>query len=78
MTTKNTEHPKVVSREEWLRARKELLLKEKKLTRERDNLSAERRNLTWVKVEKEYIFDSTNEKVTLAELFGDKPNISIF
>ena len=43
---------KVVSREEWLEARKELLTKEKESTRLRDQLSAERRKLPWVKVEK--------------------------
>ncbi|MCI0606442.1 DUF899 domain-containing protein, partial [bacterium] len=39
MTTKNTENHKVVSRDEWIRARKELLAKEKNLTHERDSLS---------------------------------------
>src|SRR5262245_53287145 len=44
----------VVSREEWLAARKALLAKEKAFTRQRDELSAERRELPWVKVEKTY------------------------
>jgi predicted dithiol-disulfide oxidoreductase (DUF899 family) len=44
MTTK-IEHPSVVSRDEWLTARKELLAKEKQLTRQRDALNAERRQL---------------------------------
>lgn len=43
--------PKVVSRDEWLVARKELLAKEKELTSARDVLSAKRRELPWVKVE---------------------------
>ena len=47
----------VVSRDEWLAARKELLRKEKEFTRLRDQLSAERRALPWVKVEKTYVFD---------------------
>jgi predicted dithiol-disulfide oxidoreductase (DUF899 family) len=49
MTT-NIEHPSVVSRDEWLTARKELLAKEKQLTRQRDTLNAERRELPWVTV----------------------------
>ena len=45
-------HSKVVSRDEWLAARKQHLKKEKEFTRLRDKLSAERRGLPWVKVEK--------------------------
>ena len=48
---------KVVSRAEWIAARKKLLTKEKESTRLRDQLSAERRKLPWVKVEKQYVFD---------------------
>jgi predicted dithiol-disulfide oxidoreductase (DUF899 family) len=50
---------RVVSREEWLVARKALLGKEKELTRARDRVSAERRALPWVKVDKVYAFDTT-------------------
>jgi predicted dithiol-disulfide oxidoreductase (DUF899 family) len=49
---------RVVSRDEWLAARKELLRKEKEFTRLRDQLTEERRALPWVKVEKDYVFDS--------------------
>jgi predicted dithiol-disulfide oxidoreductase (DUF899 family) len=48
---------KVVSRDQWLAARKQHLSKEKELTRLRNQLSAERRELSWVKVEKPYVFD---------------------
>ena len=78
MTTKNMENHKVVSRDEWIRARKELLAKEKKLTHERDALSEERRNLPWVKVDKDYVFDSPNGKVTLKELFGNKNQLVVY
>src|SRR5437660_1593942 len=54
MSTRTVEHPKVVSREEWLVARKKLLAKEKQLTRQRDAIAAERRQLPWVKVENNY------------------------
>jgi predicted dithiol-disulfide oxidoreductase (DUF899 family) len=53
---------KIVSEEKWIAARKKLLAKEKELTRARDRLSAERRKLPWVKVEKEYVFDTTEAR----------------
>ena len=49
--------PEVVSRAEWLRARKDLLAKEKELTRSRDALNAERRRLPMVEIEKPYVFE---------------------
>ena len=49
--------PDVVSREEWLAARKELLAKEKELTRARDALNAERRQLPMVEIDKDYVFE---------------------
>ncbi|MEY2605110.1 MAG: hypothetical protein QOH31_2923 [Verrucomicrobiota bacterium] len=45
----NIERPRVVSRDEWLAARKQLLAKEKQLTRQRDAVSDERRELPWLK-----------------------------
>lgn len=62
-------HP-VVSREEWLVARKAHLKNEKALTRMRDLVSADRRALPWVHLEKEYVFDSPEGRRTLLELFG--------
>jgi predicted dithiol-disulfide oxidoreductase (DUF899 family) len=47
--------PEVVSREEWLAARRRLLAEEKELTRRRDALNAERRRLPMVRVDKEYV-----------------------
>src|SRR6266436_2730777 len=69
---------KVVSREEWLVARKEHLAKEKEFTRLRDQLSQQRRALPWVKVEKEYIFDGPNGKETLAELFAGRSQLLVY
>jgi uncharacterized protein DUF899 len=68
MSTNTIDNPKIVSREEWLAARKKLLAKEKQLTRERDALATERRQLPWVKVEKNYVFDSPSGKETLAPI----------
>jgi len=61
--------PDVVSRDEWLTARKALLTREKALTKERDALNADRRRLPMVRVEKEYEFDGPDGKVTLGDLF---------
>jgi len=78
MSTVTVEHPRIVSREEWLAARQELLVREKKLTRERDALAAERRKLPWVRVEKNYAFDSPNGKKTLADLFDGRSQLMIY
>ena len=69
--------PQVVSREEWLKARKAHLKNEKALTRMRDLVSAERRKLPWVKVDKEYVFDTPEGKKTLSDLFGDNSQLII-
>ena len=61
--------PDVVTREEWLEARKQLLVKEKQATRAQDALNAERRRLPMVAVEQEYVFEGPDGKVTLADLF---------
>jgi predicted dithiol-disulfide oxidoreductase (DUF899 family) len=72
------ENPKVVPQAEWLAARKELLTKEKQFTKLRDDLSRQRRELPWEKVEKNYVFDGPNGKVTLSELFGNKSQLIIY
>ena len=61
--------PEVVSREEWLVARKALLVREKELTRARDALNADRRRLPMVRIDKEYVFAGPDGPVTLLELF---------
>ena len=63
-------HHRVVSRDAWLHDRKAHLAREKELTRLRDQISAERRALPWVKVEKDYVFEGPDGKVSLAGLFG--------
>ncbi len=71
-------HNKIVSRDEWLAARKQHLLEEKEFTRRRDALSQRRRKLPWVKVEKEYIFDSPNGKATLFDLFEGRSQLIVY
>jgi predicted dithiol-disulfide oxidoreductase (DUF899 family) len=68
----------VVSRQEWLDARLALLAKEKLLTRRHDALARERRELPWVRVDKKYVFETSEGSVTLTELFGDKNQLMIY
>ena len=68
---------KIVSREEWIEARKSHMDHEKDLTRLREELSQERRNLPWVKVEKNYVFDEPNGKASLADLFKGRPQLVV-
>jgi predicted dithiol-disulfide oxidoreductase (DUF899 family) len=70
--------PRIVSRDEWLAARKQHLSKEKELTRLRDDLSAERRELPWVRVDKPYVFEGSKGKQTLADLFDGRSQLVIY
>src|ERR1700686_4149007 len=72
------DNPRVVSREEWIAARKELLAKEKSLTRQKDAISAERRQLPWVKVDKEDVFDAPGGKKMLADLFEGRSELVVY
>lgn len=76
--TGSLEHHKVVSRNEWLKARKTLLKKEKEFTILRDQLSQERRNLPWIAVDKEYIFEGPKGKETLSELFDGRSQLIVY
>ena len=67
----------VVSRNEWLAARKQILVREKELTRLRDRLSADRRNLPWVRIGKPYVFDGPDGKETLSDLFAGRSQLII-
>jgi predicted dithiol-disulfide oxidoreductase (DUF899 family) len=78
MSTSTIVSSKVVSRTEWLAARKSLLDKEKRLTRERDALAAERRQLPSVRLEKNYVFDSPSGKKTLADLFEGRSQLIVY
>jgi predicted dithiol-disulfide oxidoreductase (DUF899 family) len=71
-----SDHP-ILSREEWVKARKELLEKEKEFTRLRDQLNAESRELPWVRVEKTYVFDGPNGEETLSDLFAGRSQLIV-
>ena len=71
-----TDHA-VVSKDEWLQARRSHLEKEKEFTRLRDELALQRRQLPWVKVEKDYQFETVDGTRTLADLFGDSSQLIV-
>ncbi len=68
----------IVNREEWLKARKKLLQREKEHTRIKDEITKERQALPWVKVEKEYIFDTPEGKRTLSDLFAARSQLIVY
>ena len=68
----------IVSREEWLDARKALLAKERALTHELDTLRAERRQLPWVRIEKPYVFEGPQGESALDDLFRGHSQLAIY
>lgn len=68
----------IVSREEWLTARKALLAEELAITHDLDALRAARRQLPWVKLEKPYIFEGAEGHRTLGDLFGGLSQLAIY
>jgi predicted dithiol-disulfide oxidoreductase (DUF899 family) len=68
----------VVSREQWLAARRELLAEEKAFNKARDALSERRRALPWVLVDQPYSFEGPRGRETLAELFGARSQLLVY
>src|SRR5438105_5739562 len=66
---------KVVSREEWIAVRKKLLEAEKDLTRRSDELARKRQELPWVRIDKEYRFETDEGKASLADLFRGRSQL---
>jgi predicted dithiol-disulfide oxidoreductase (DUF899 family) len=77
MATIATSHP-TATREEWLSERLKLLRDEKELTRRSDELARRRQALPWVKIEKEYRFDTCSGEKTLAELFHGRSQLLVY
>jgi predicted dithiol-disulfide oxidoreductase (DUF899 family) len=69
---------RIVSRQDWLDARRALLADEKAFTHARDALVARRRTLPWVKVEKTYTFDTPDGRRTLGELFDGRSQLIVY
>jgi predicted dithiol-disulfide oxidoreductase (DUF899 family) len=71
-------HDKIGTREEWLAARLELLEAEKALTRRGDELAQRRQDLPWVRIDKEYRFESDEGTASLADLFRGRSQLLIY
>jgi predicted dithiol-disulfide oxidoreductase (DUF899 family) len=69
---------RVVSRKEWIDARRQHLAREKEFTRLRDTLSRERRDLPWVKVDTPYVFDGSAGRESLADLFEGRSQLIVY
>src|ERR1043166_6093037 len=73
-----TREHKVVSREEWTTARFELLKAEKELTRRSDEVARRRQELPWVRIEKDYRFETDEGKASLADLFQGRSQLLVY
>src|SRR5437870_9567018 len=71
-------HPRVVSRAEWLAARLDLLKAEKELTRRSDELARRRQELPWVRIDKEYRFETDKGSASLTELFRGRSQVLVY
>ncbi|MBX9964257.1 MAG: DUF899 domain-containing protein [Burkholderiales bacterium] len=69
-------HP-IVSMDRWITERKALLAREKELTRLRDRIARERRALPWVRVEKDYVFDTLEGPRALGDLFEGRRQLVV-
>jgi len=76
--TQQTAQHKTGTREEWLKARLDLLEAEKDLTRRSDELAKQRQALPWVRVDKDYQFDTEDGKVSLAGLFRGRSQLLVY
>jgi predicted dithiol-disulfide oxidoreductase (DUF899 family) len=68
----------MVSRDEWLVARKQLLAEEKAVTRQRDEIAARRRQLPWVRIDQRYLFEGPRGPVTLSDLFAGRSQLFVY
>jgi len=66
------------TREEWLTARLELLKAEKELTRRSDELTRRRQALPWVRIDKEYRFETDAGRASLADLFRGRSQLLVY
>src|SRR5580698_6863801 len=78
MSDTSIPHPKIVTPNEWLVARKAHLEREKEITRQLDRLRAERRRLPMIKIEKNYVFDGLNGKRALLDLFEGRRQLIVY
>src|SRR4249919_2972594 len=69
---------RIGTREEWLAERIKLLEAEKELTRRNDELARQRRQLPWVRVDKNYTFDTETGQVDFVDLFGGRSQLLVY
>lgn len=69
---------RIVSREDWFQAHKAHLAREKELTRFRDRIAAERLELPWLKIRKDYVFETEQGPKKLPDLFGDASQLIVY
>ena len=69
---------RIGTREEWLATRLELLQAEKELTRRSDELAQRRQELPWVRVDKEYRFETEEGSASLADLFRGRSQLLVY
>src|SRR5262252_7031039 len=72
-----TKH-KTGTREEWLKARIDLLKAEKEHTRRGDELARQRQELPWVRIDKDYRFETDEGKASLADLFRGRSQLLVY
>jgi len=72
------DRPKIASRAKWLTARLELLEAEKELTRRSDELARRRQELPWVRIDKEYRFETDEGSASLADLFAGRSQLLVY
>ncbi|HMJ64822.1 MAG TPA: DUF899 domain-containing protein [Candidatus Binatia bacterium] len=70
--------PKVASREQWLAARLDLLKAEKELTRHSDEIARKRQELPWVRIDKQYQFETDEGRASLADLFRGRSQLLVY
>ena len=70
--------PPIVSAQDWDAALNDMLVKEKEVQRARDALNAQRRRMPWLPVEKEYVFDGPDGKVSLLDLFDGRRQLIVY
>ena len=78
MNGKNMTMHKTGTREEWLAARLDLLKAEKELTRRSDELTRQRQELPWVRIDKQYRFDTDEASASLADLFRGRSQLLVY
>lgn len=71
-------HPPVVPLEEWQTAWQQMLVKEKAFARARDALASERRRMPWMAVEKNYVFEGPQGRISLLNLFEGRRQLIIY